>query len=260
MLLLFDVGNTHTVAGFTEDGTNFVKWRLSTHKFETEDELFVMLKSLLDNSKIDFSNINSVVIASVVPPVNYIFQRFSEKYLGIKNLWVEASDGLDIKWNVKNPSEIGADRIANVLGAARVCSDAIILDSGTAITIDVLMSGCYEGGAILPGLMTAAHSLFEKTAKLPQIDLYAPENCVGKDTAENIRIGIVRGTAHALNGLVEEVKSCFKNNPKVFLTGGQSSILERLVRCDLKDPDLTLKGMYAYWKRKSNSTRKSLDL
>lgn len=253
MLLLFDVGNTHTVAGFTKDGTNFVKWRLATHKFETEDELFVILRSLLSNSEIDLSQINFVVIASVVPPVNYIFQKFSEKYLGIKNLWVEASDGLGVKWNVKNPAEIGADRIANVLGAAKVCNDAIILDCGTAITIDVLMSGCYEGGAILPGLMTAAHSLFEKTAKLPQIDLYTPQECVGKDTAENIRIGIVRGTAHALNGLVQEVKNCFKNNPTIFLTGGQSRILETLIHCDLKDPDLTLKGMYVYWQKKCTS-------
>lgn len=253
MLLLFDVGNTHTVAGFTEDGTNFVKWRLATHKFETEDELFVLLKSLLENSKIAFSQIDSVIIASVVPPVNYIFQRFSEKYLGIKNLWVEASDGLGVKWNVKNPMEIGADRVANVLGAAKMCDDAIILDCGTAITIDVLMAGCYEGGAILPGLMTAAHSLFEKTAKLPQIDLYTPKNCVGKDTAENIRIGIVRGTAHALNGLVEEVKNCFKNKPTIFLTGGQSKILETLIQCDLKDADLTLKGMYVYWQKKCAS-------
>ncbi len=250
MLLLFDVGNTHTVAGFTKDGKNFIKWRLATHKFETEDELFVLLKSLLDDSHISFSQINSVVIASVVPPVNYIFHRFSEKYLGIKNLWVEASDGLGIKWNVRNPMEIGADRIANVLGAANTCSDAIILDCGTAITIDVLMSGSYEGGAILPGLMTAAHSLFEKTAKLPQVDLYTPQNCIGKDTAENIRIGIVKGTAHALNGLVEEVKGCFKNNPVIFLTGGQSKVLEKLVQCDVKDPDLTLKGMYSYWQKK----------
>jgi len=253
LLLLFDIGNTHTVAGFTEDGMTFVKWRLSTHKFETEDELYVLLRSLLENNHVGFSQIDSVVIASVVPPVNYIFQRFSEKYLGIKNLWVEASEGLGIKWNVKNPMEIGADRVANVLGAAKTCENAIVLDCGTAITIDVLMSGSYEGGAILPGLMTAAHSLFEKTAKLPQIDLYTPQNCIGKDTAENIRIGIVRGTAHALNGLVEEVKICFNNEPTIFLTGGQSKVLEKLIHCDVKDPDLTLRGMYVYWQRKCTS-------
>ncbi|MEJ5229248.1 MAG: type III pantothenate kinase [Pseudothermotoga sp.] len=253
MLLLFDVGNTHTVAGITRDGKNFLKWRLSTHRFETEDELFVILRTLLDNAAIKSSEIDSVVIASVVPSVNYIFHRFCDKYLGVGSFWVEACDGLDIKWNVKSPSEIGADRVANVIGAADICEDAIILDSGTAITVDVLMSNSYEGGAILPGLMTAAYSLFEKTAKLPQVDLHTPGNCVGKDTAENIRIGIVKGTAHALNGIVEEVKRCFSNEPKIFLTGGQSKILEKLVRHDVKDPDLTLKGMYRYWRKKCTS-------
>ncbi|KUK20473.1 MAG: Type III pantothenate kinase, partial [Pseudothermotoga lettingae] len=215
LLLLFDVGNTHTVAGFTENGTDFLKWRLSTHRFETEDELFVILKTLLENHDIKSKQIRSVVIASVVPSVNYIFQRFSEKYLQARYFWLEATDGLDIKWNVKNPSEIGADRVANVLGASLTCDDAIILDAGTAITIDVLKNKSYEGGAILPGLMTAAYSLFEKTAKLPQVDLHVPVNCVGKDTPDNIRIGIVKGTAYALNGLVSDVKKYFNMNPKI---------------------------------------------
>ncbi|AEH50699.1 type III pantothenate kinase [Pseudothermotoga thermarum] len=253
MVLLIDVGNTNVVFGLTKDGNNFETWRLATQKFGTEDELFVMISNLLLHTGIKMDKVKAVVISSVVPALNYVFQKFVEKYLKVEHHWVEACDGLGVVWNVKNPSEIGADRVANVLAVVDETKDAIVVDVGTAITIDVLKSGCYEGGAILPGLATAAYSLFEKTAKLPQVDLYSPVDILGKDTVENIRIGIVKGTAHAINGLVKDILKIYINPPVVYLTGGQSVILEKFVEHHKLLPDLTLRGMYNYWLKKCAS-------
>ncbi len=250
MVLLIDVGNTNVVFGLTKDGKNFVEWRLATQKFGTEDELFVMISSLLLHDGVQIGDLKSVVISSVVPALNYVFQRFVEKYLNVEHHWIEASNDLGVIWNVKNPSEIGADRVANVLGVIDETKNAIIIDAGTAITIDVLRSGSYEGGAILPGLMTAAYSLFEKAAKLPQVDLYPSVNFVGKDTAENIRIGIVKGTAHAINGLVKDIMTIYEETPVIYLTGGHGTILTRFVKHDKFLLDLTLRGMYNFWLRK----------
>ncbi len=253
MVLLIDVGNTNVVFGLTKDGRSFAEWRLATQKFGTEDELFVMISNLLLHDGVNLKDISAVVVSSVVPALNYVFQRFVEKYLKVEQHWIEASDGLGIKWNVKNPSEIGADRVANVLGVIDETRDAIIVDAGTAITIDVLRSGSYEGGAILPGLMTAAYSLFEKAAKLPQVDLYPSTDLVGKDTAENIRLGIVKGTAYAINGLVKDILTIYDNTPLIYLTGGHGGILGKFVKHDKFLLDLTLRGMYNYWLRKCAS-------
>lgn len=254
MVILFDIGNTQTVLGVTEDGVTFLKWRLSTQKFGTEDEIFAIASVLFERQFKFTPRFEGAVIASVVPSLNYVFQKLVEKYFDVECTWVEANSSSRIKWNVKNPSEIGADRVANVFAVALEHPNSLVIDVGTAITIDVVKNGDYEGGVIMPGLMMAAYSLFEKTAKLPQVDLYAPANCVGKDTAENIRIGVVKGTACALNGLIEQIKTIYNEPPKVFLTGGQSKVLEKLVEHDVLDPDLTLKGMFRFWQEKRRSS------
>lgn len=254
MVILFDIGNTQTVLGVTDDGVTFHKWRFSTQRSGTEDEIFAVASILLEKLFGTIPHFEGAVIASVVPSLNYVFQRLVEKYFSIECTWVEAVNSSMVKWNVKNPSEIGADRVANVFAVVFDHPDALVIDAGTAITIDVLKDGNYEGGVIMPGLMTAAYSLFEKTAKLPQVDLHVPTNCVGKDTSENIRIGIVKGTAYALNGLIKEMKTIYDTPPMVFLTGGQSKVLEKLVEHDHLDPDLTLRGMFKFWQTKRRSS------
>lgn len=250
MTLLIDVGNTHTVFGITDSGKKFKKWRFSTGKYETEDELFSHLLPLMEKEGIFLENIKDIVVCSVVPSLNYVIQRFSEKYLGGKPIWVEAENGV-IKWNVKTPCEIGADRVANVIGAYyEYGKNCVILDFGTAITVDLLIEGTYEGGIIMPGLLTMVHSLFKDTAKLPLVDLKLPIEIVGKDTRSNIQIGIIKGSAYAVNGLVEDIKKEYKNNMLIVVTGGQSKIITKYVNYDIHDGDLTLKGMFWFMKMK----------
>ncbi len=250
MILLIDVGNTHTVFGTTNDGKTFKKWRFSTGKYETEDELFSHILPLMEKEKISPRDIGNIIVCSVVPSLNHIMQRFAEKYFEKKPIWVEAEDGV-IRWNVKAPCEIGADRVANVIGAYHEYgSSCVILDFGTAITIDLLLEGTYEGGVIMPGLLTMVHALFTGTAKLPLVDLKPPIETIGKDTGSNIQIGVIKGSAHAVNGLIEDIKREYGKNIPVVITGGQSKVIAKYVIHDVHDGDLTLKGMFWFMKMK----------
>ncbi len=248
MILYVDVGNTHTVFGIKSDGS-FKKWRLSTEKYETEDEVFSHVKTLFDFHGIDISGIDSVVVASVVPSLDHVFERFSNKFFGVKPLWVVADDSCGVRWPVENPKEIGADRVANVVGGVHEYSEnVLIVDFGTAITIDVVYGREFLGGVISPGINTMLYSLFSGTAKLPLLDLKIPETAIGRNTEDNIRIGILKGTAYAMNGLIDEIEREIGGEFEVVVTGGQSKLVVDLLRYDHHDPDLTLKGMEWYRK------------
>ncbi len=251
--LYIDVGNTHTVFGVKIDGS-FKKWRLSTARYETEDEIFSHVKTLFDFQGVKFESINSVVVTSVVPSLDHVFERFATKFLGVDPLWVVADDRCGVDWPVENPKEIGADRVANVIGGVHEYSrDVLIVDFGTAITIDVVKEGRFLGGVISPGINTMLYSLFSGTAKLPLIDLKVPKTAVGRNTEDNIRIGILKGTAHAVNGLLREISDELDTDFVVVVTGGQSKLLVDLLIHDHHDPDLTLKGMEWYRRLHENT-------
>jgi type III pantothenate kinase len=242
LYLLVDVGNTHSVFSITEDGKTFRRWRLSTGVFQTEDELFSHLHPLLGDT---MREIKGIGVASVVPTQNTVIERFSQKYFHISPIWVKAKDGC-VKWNVKNPSEVGADRVANVVAFVKEYGkNGIIIDMGTATTVDLVVNGSYEGGAILPGLFMMVHSLFRGTAKLPLVEVKPADFVVGKDTEENIRLGVVNGSVYALEGIIGRMKEVYGDLP-VVLTGGQSKIVKDMIKHEIFDEDLTIKGVYHF--------------
>ena len=245
MYLLMDVGNTHTVIGRSNGGKIDSSWRIGTRRFETEDELYSILKSLeiLDGIK-------RVAVASVVPGVYKPIQYFCEKYFGFEPIWLDALKYENIKWNVKYPREIGADRVANVIAAYELFkSNAIIVDFGTAITIDVLIGNAYEGGAILPGFNTSIMALFTNTAKLPQVDLKIPSSSIGKDTEDNIQIGVIMGLVKALDGLIDDIISFTNERFEIIATGGNAKLSVGASKYIKNiDPLLTLKGILEFAK------------
>ncbi len=249
MNLYIDVGNTHTVFGVKLDG-NFRKWRLSTGRYETEDEFFSHLKTLLESNGIDYKSIDSVVISSVVPSLDYVLRRLSEKFFRVEPLFVMADEKCGVSWPVQNPRAIGADRVANVIGAVHEYSrDSLVLDFGTAITIDVVKDGKFLGGTISPGIMTMLYSLFKNAAKLPLIDLSRiPESSIGNSTEDNIRIGILKLVAYGLNHIIEDIKFEVGREMMVIVTGGQAKMVLGILSHDVYDPDITLKGMEWYKK------------
>jgi len=249
MNLYIDIGNTHTVFGVKKNG-EFLRWRLATGRYETEDEIYSNIKPLFETEGIVFSEIKSVVVSSVVPSLDYTFKRFSEKFFGIEALFVVADGKCGVKWPVENAKEIGADRVANVIGAFyEYGKNAIVLDFGTAITVDVLYGGRFLGGSITPGILTMLYSLFKSAAKLPLINLdEIPKSSIGANTADNIKIGILKVLAYGLNHVVDDIKSELSSDMKVIVTGGQSKTILSALNYDVYDPDITLKGMEWYRK------------
>ncbi|MBO8160483.1 MAG: type III pantothenate kinase [Thermosipho sp. (in: Bacteria)] len=245
MYLLFDVGNTHTTVAVTCDGKQFDKKRISTKSIQTEDELYVFLKNLFELS------IEKVIVSSVVPNINHIFNFFSEKYFGSEAVFVSARGFDKVKWNVKFPDEIGADRVADVIAAFfDYGENAIIVDFGTAITIEVLRNGVYEGGVIIPGFSMMINALFKGTAKLPMVEIKPYNSYVGKDTESNIRIGTINTILGGIKFTVEQIKQEYDlNDAPLIFTGGQVRLIEQqgIVKNLIIDHDLGLRGIYYFY-------------
>lgn len=251
MELLVDVGNTTTILGL-HDGKSIVSiWRLPSLRIETEDELFAILEQLLNSKGTSVCKIDGFCVASVVPRLNRSIQYFASHYLRERAIFLKPDEFVSVGLKADNPREIGADRLANVIGAAEhYGKNAIIIDVGTAITIDVLKEGDFVGGAILPGPATAMSSLFSKTAKLPEVELFFEDHYLGTNTEDNIRIGIVNGTYFALEGIIKNMLKVFPGSIDIIGTGGNIDLF--MIEngfITLTDPDLTLKGLRVYYDR-----------
>ncbi len=247
MLLVIDAGNTNTVLGIYE-GEKLVKsWRIRTERNTTEDEFCILVKSLFADSAIDFRKIEKTVISSVVPPVMGILDAFCRKHLNHAPVWVNAknSGGLSILYN--NPDEVGADRIVNAVAAyRRYRTDLIVIDFGTATTFDVVTAkGEYLGGAITPGIMIAAEALFQRTSKLPRVELFEPPpSVIGKDTPGSIKSGIILGYASLVDGMVARISGELGKKFRVVATGGLAELMTRVsATIEAVDGNLTLEGL-----------------
>ncbi|KAF2956106.1 type III pantothenate kinase [Marinitoga sp. 38H-ov] len=248
MRLLFDVGNTHIVIGLFKD--NFINtWRIGTKSFETEDELYSHLYPLFKREQIDEIEINSVIISSVVPSINYILGKFAQKYFNTEAIFVNSKNLNNMKLNVDYPNEVGADRIANALALKKYYGEnAIAIDFGTAITIDVLYNGNFIGGSIIPGINTQMMALFSKTAKLPQVELKFLDYSVGKNTIDNIQIGIIKTVVYGIQRLLLDIKNEYNTHFNIVITGGIGKSLQGIIpEFNNYDPYLTLKGVNVFY-------------
>ena len=246
MILVIDTGNTTTVVGIFDGDNLIAHWRLSSI-LHTPDELGIYLLNLLATKNIKPSEIQGAAFASVVPPLDFSMTEAIKNYFGIKPLQVNAKTNINMKILVKNPHEVGADRIVNaVAGREKYGAPLIVADYGTAITFDVVSpEGDYLGGAIAPGLQSGISALFSKAAKLPQVALSIPENVIGKSTEEAIQSGILFGNA----GLTDRIIDMIKENPgmehaKVIATGGHAGLMKKVSKnIDYVDNWLMLEGL-----------------
>lgn len=246
MLLVVDVGNTHMVVGIFNEDKLQRSWRISTDLKKTEDEFAMLFKNLLAEQNLKYIDIKAIIISCVVPPLIWILVKMSKDYFHIQPLIVHCHLKLNIKMEVDYPEEVGADRIANAVAVYDLYGGpAIIIDYGTATTFCALDGdGKYMGGAIAPGLLISSNALFEKTAKLPEVELLKPKYAIGKNTIEAMQSGVYLGHL----GLTREIVECFKKElkgkPKVIATGGLGEIIEKgCTLIDRVDPLLTLKGL-----------------
>ena len=247
MLLVIDVGNTNMVLG-DYDGDQLLKdWRVHTERSTTEDEFNVLINSLFSVNHIHPRDVDRTFISCVVPPMVTILDAFCQKYLGHAPQWVDAQNCAGMPIRIKNPAEVGADRIVNGVAAFhKYNTSLIVVDFGTATTFDAISEkGEYLGGAISPGIGIASEALFRKASKLPRVEIFVPPDYViGKDTIGSIKSGIIFGYAGLVDGIVQRMKTEMGTNPKVIATGGLAELLFDVSgTIEAVEPSLTLEGL-----------------
>jgi len=252
MLLVMDVGNSHTVLGLYEGDTLRGSWRIVTSNYRTSDELAILFSMLLSHSGISPSLISGCCISSVVPQLNLALQQVCVDNFGVQPAMVGPGVKTGLILQIDNPKEVGADRIVNAVGALEEYpGPLIIIDFGTATTFDaVTAKNEWRGGVIVPGVQLSADALFEHCAKLPQIEITVPNHVIGRDTVSNIRAGLTYGYADMVDGLVRRMSEEMGAMPKVVATGGLASVIASVAKTiDVIDPLLTLKGLRAVYQK-----------
>ena len=254
MLLAIDAGNTQTVFGLFQQDSLESSWRVATRQDCTEDELGVQLTTFLRNGGFDPSSIDGIIISSVVPDIDTMLRRTCQRYIGIVPLFVEpgVKTGLPILYD--NPHEVGADRIVNSVAAiARFGAPVMVLDFGTATTLDVVNEkGEYLGGMIAPGLHLSAEALFRRAARLTRVEIVKPERTIGRTTKESLQSGLFHGYASLVEGLITRARDELGVEAPVIATGGLASIfMEQLSIFSAVDKDLTLTGLHQIWEKNS---------
>lgn len=250
MILTLDIGNTDTVLGIFDDEELTGHWRLSTHPERTVDEYGLLLRSILRESGVEKSALRGAAIASVVPPLTHALERACQRHLDVVTLVVDPTAELSVRLDVEEPLSVGADRIANTLGAARLYGrDTIAVDLGTATTFDCISADAvFLGGVIAPGVRTGAETLTRRTAKLPRVDLGPPAAVIGRRTDTALQSGIFFGAVEAIDGIVRRIKEEWGADPLVVATGGLAPFLAPHARTvDQVEPFLTLHGLRFAW-------------
>lgn len=246
MLLAIDVGNTHTVFGLWQKDWRAI-WRMKTDAGATEDELAAFYFGLCKESPFDCKP-ESVICANVVPSLSMALELFGTKWLNTKIHFLTNETLPSLKICYEPPSAVGADRLANALGAkAKHSVPAVVVDFGTATTFDAIgANGEYIGGSILPGPQLAMEALFAKAAKLPKVEIVPPKNVIGKDTQSSLQSGLVIGYAGAIDSLAKKMKAELGGNPAVIATGGLAKMFAPLCEeIQVLDENLTLDGLLA---------------
>jgi type III pantothenate kinase len=253
MLLAVEVGNSNTTFGlFATSGELTSAYRLSTERERMPDEWFAMLAALLASDGHDLSEVDGAIISSVVPSVTTWLVDMTRTRLRIDPVIVTGDLDVGLDLDVDEPRQLGADRIVDCVAAFhRYGGPAIIVDLGTATTFDVIgRNGAYKGGAIAAGVATSLQALAGNAAQLFNVELYMPEAVIGRNTADQLRSGIVAGHLAMLEGMIERTRAELGTDAQVIVTGGLAPLFaDRSSLLDHFDADLTLHGLRLIYDR-----------
>lgn len=253
MILVVDVGNTNIVLGIYQDEELLHHFRISTSRQSTVDEYGVLIHNLFQMSNILVSEIEGVIVSSVVPPLVGVVEEMCRKYIKKTPLIVGPGIKTGLNLRYENPREVGADRIVNAVAAVdKYGGPLIVVDFGTATTFDCIDShGNYLGGAIVPGIGIATEALVQRASKLPRVELEKPKKVIGRNTVHAMQAGIIFGYAGQVDGLVRRIKAEMESDHvKVIATGGLAELIASETNSiDEIDSMLTLEGLRIIYNR-----------
>ena len=246
MLLCIDIGNTNITLGLYEGAALGPRWRLSTEHERMPDEFGLQVTGLLSLAGKSPADIHGVALASVVPPLTGRWIETCRTYLKSNPLVIDAGVRTGVKIRYEDPRAVGADRIVDAAAAYRLYGGpACIVDFGTATTFDAISAeGEYLGGAIAPGIGVAAQALFQRTAKLPRVDIAKPPAAIGRNTVHAIQSGLLFGYVGLVEGMVARFRQELGPEMKVIGTGGEVDLIARETKViEILAPWLTLDGL-----------------
>jgi type III pantothenate kinase len=254
MLLAIEQGNTNTLFAIHDGSSWQAEWRTATESTRTADEYAVWLLQLLSLQKLSLDDITACIISSVVPQSIFNLRNLSRRYLKVEPMVIGENVDLGMDVRITKPSEAGADRLVNAVGAHSLYpGDLILIDSGTATTFDVVSAdGAFEGGVIAPGINLSMQALHDAAAKLPRVAIQRPPGdiVIGTDTVSAMQSGVFWGYIALIEGLVARIKAEWGRPMTVIGTGGVASLFEGATTAiDHFDPDLTITGMLEIWRR-----------
>lgn len=250
LLLAIDAGNTNIVFALYDGSKAVAQFRMHTNTSYTADDFAVWLNQILALHSLKFERIGKVIIASVVPVLDFALRRFCENYIHAQPVIVSQSINLGLQLRVPHPEQVGADRIVNAVAAKQHYSlPAVVIDFGTATTFDVLdANGDYVGGIIAPGPQQSLHALVAAAAKLPYVNITQPANVMGLDTVSAMQSGLFWGYVGLIEGLLKRLQEEQGSFASIIATGGLAPLFADAIPAIQEiDPDLTLKGLLALW-------------
>lgn len=253
MIICIDVGNSNVKYAIFDKEQLKISFRVSTDLKKTSDEYGSQLVNMLKAMHISRGDITGGILSSVVPSLDYTIDRTCDLYLGFKPLHVGPGlkSGLNIRCD--DAREVGADRIVNCVSAIVSYGDErpmIVVDFGTATTFNIISERReFIGGVIAPGIKGSLDSLVNGTAKLPRVEIEAPDSIIAKNTVTNMQAGIVFGFAGLVDYIVARIKKELgREDVRTIATGGFSEVISKEIGCiDVVDKLLTLNGLkYLY--------------
>jgi len=262
MLLAIDAGNTNIVFAVHDGREIRAEWRAVTETTRTADEWAVMLGPLLELNGLSFGDIDSAIIATVVPAALFDLRLLCRRYVKCEPLVIGDPDvDLGIGIHTDRPEAVGADRLVNTISAHASYKGAlIVVDFGTATTFDIVAeNGDYEGGVIAPGVNLSAQALHQAAAMLPRVAVARTQSVIGKDTVPAMQSGLYWGYISLVEGIVARIKEEYGKPMTVIGTGGlanlffkQTPVIQHL------DPDLTIRGLIMIHARNAASAKAKL--
>jgi type III pantothenate kinase len=256
MLLAIEQGNTNTMFAVHDGDRWIAQWRAATESTRTADEYAVWLSQLLAMAGLQLGVFNGCIISSVVPQSIFNLRNLARRYLHVEPLVIGENADLGIAVRIDKPSEAGADRLVNAIGAhIAYPGDLIVIDSGTATTFDVIAAdGGFDGGVIAPGINLSMEALHNAAAKLPRVAIQKPQRVVGTDTVGAMQSGVFWGYIGLIEGLIARIRAERDGPMTVVATGGVASLFHgATMSIDHFDSDLTIRGMLEIWRRNSKA-------